>query len=183
MERTPRPDVREDKMAATADLQVLLDKQAIMEQIYNYGRSMDRLDVELGKAVFHPEAPADYGEMYRGTGYGFVEFALKSHLNFLVHSHQFSNILIQVDGNTARSETYGDVNLRYRDDKGVVHDMRNLGRYVDVWEKRDGTWRILDRKYIHDMDHTRPATTQYPTMSKRDKTDACYFPDAAGWAK
>jgi hypothetical protein len=165
------------------DLQVLLDKQAIMEQIYNYGRSMDRLDAELGKAVFHPEAKADYGAMYQGSGYGFIEFTMKAHLNFTVHSHQFSNILIHVNGNTARSETYGDVNLRRRDDKGVLHDMRNLGRYIDVWEKRDGAWRILDRKYIHDMDHTRPADSQYQTMSKRDKTDACYLPGAAGRAK
>src|SRR5579862_2952606 len=41
-------------------IQELLDKQVIMEQICNYGRSMDRLDLELGKAVFHPEARADY---------------------------------------------------------------------------------------------------------------------------
>src|SRR5882757_7191370 len=78
-------------------LQELLDKQEIIEQIYNYGRSMDRLDLPLGKGVFHPEARADYDrQMYQGDGWGFVEMALKAHPSYLVHSHQFSNILIQV---------------------------------------------------------------------------------------
>jgi len=89
-------------------LQELLDKQAITEQIYNYARSMDRLDAELGKACFRPEASADYGPMFQGTGYGFIDMCMAAHLLFTSHSHQFSNILIWVDGDTAKSETYID---------------------------------------------------------------------------
>jgi hypothetical protein len=159
-------------------LQELLDKQEIVEQIYNYGRSMDRLDMELGKAVFHPGAKADYGEqIYVGDGYGFVEMALKGHENYIIHSHQFSNILIHVDGDTAKSETYGDVTLRHRDSDGVLHDARNLGRYIDRWERRGGAWRISDRKYIHDMDQTGPAVgAMFETIGKRDPSDESYFP-------
>jgi hypothetical protein len=158
-------------------IQVLLDKQAIIEQIYNYGRSMDRLDPALGKNMFHPECKADYGEMFQGTGYGFVDMCMAAHLGFLSHSHQFSNILISVDGDTAKSETYGDVTLRRRDENGVLQDLRNLGRYVDRWERRaDGVWRVIDRKYVHDFDVAYEAVGGFPTRGKRDKTDPSYFP-------
>jgi hypothetical protein len=160
-------------------LQEMLDKQEIVEQIYNYGRSMDRLDHALGKAVFHPEAVADYGkQMYQGTGWGFVDMALGAHLGYLAHSHQFSNILIQVAGDAATSETYGDVTLRRRDADGGLHDSRNLGRYVDRWTRRDGVWRIIARKYVHDFDQSGPAVgAMFETEGRRDRQDAGYFPE------
>jgi hypothetical protein len=157
-------------------LQVLLDKQAIVEVIYRYGRSMDRLDRELGYSVFWPEATADYHEqMFQGTGHGFVDMCMEAHLQFVSHSHQFSNILVTVDGDTATSETYGDVTLRRADGDGGFVDLRNLGRYVDRWERRDGEWRIIDRKYLHDFDATYPSVGGFLTTGRRDRRDASYF--------
>jgi SnoaL-like domain len=115
-------------------LQELLDKQAITEAIYRYARAMDRLDRDLGYSVFWPEATADYDkQMYQGTGHGFVDMCMDAHPTFHSHSHQFSNILITVNGDTATSETYGDVTLRQVVDDGTYVDMRNLGRYIDRW--------------------------------------------------
>jgi hypothetical protein len=158
------------------ELQVLLDKQAITEVLYNYARSMDRLDRELGYSVFWPEATADYHEqMYVGSGHGFVDMVMEAHLGFLSHSHQFSNILITVDGEQATSETYGDVTLRRQDESGGFIDVRSLGRYADRWQKRDGEWRILDRKYLHDFDETNPSGGDYQTTGRRDRSDPSYF--------
>jgi hypothetical protein len=159
----------------------LLDKQAITEQIYNYGRCMDRLDRDLGKAVFHPEAVADYGaQMFQGTGWAFVDWIMEAHLQFTTHTHEFSNILIAVDGDRAQSETYGDVTLRRRDADGTLHDIRNLGRYIDRWERRDDAWRIIHRQYVHEFDQTGPALPgQFATMGRRDTTDPSYFPAPA----
>ena len=158
--------------------QVLVDKQEITEAIYRYGRSMDRLDRELGYSVFWPEAKADYHEqMFVGTGHGFVDMVMEAHLFYHAHSHQFSNIYIHVDGDTARSETYGDVTLRRIDENGQCFDSRNLGRYVDRWERRAGEWRIIDRKYLHDFDQTAPAKGDFVTTGRRDRLDASYFPE------
>lgn len=157
-------------------MQLLLDKQAITEVIYRYARSMDRLDRELGYSVFWPEAVADYDEqMYVGTGSGFVDMCMEAHLGFLSHSHQFSNILITVDGDTATSETYGDVTLRRQGEDGRFIDIRNMGRYVDRWERRDGEWRIIDRKYLHDFDETNPSGGDFKTTGRRDRSDPSYF--------
>ena len=128
-------------------LDELLAKQEITEVIFKYCRCMDRCDAELGKEVFHPDARVDYGEqMYRGSGYGFVDMALSGHALHLSHSHQLGSILIKVDGDRAYSECYGDVTLRRRDESGALIDSRNLGRYLDIWEKReDGRWKIAER--------------------------------------
>ena len=164
---------------ASDDAQVrqLIEQQAILAQITNYARSVDRLDHELGKAVFHPEAVADYGAMFQGTGWGFIDWCLHSHLSLLSHSHQFSNISIAIDGDRARSETYGDVTVRWRGADGVTSVMRNLGRYIDKWEKRDGTWRIFHRHYVHDMDYGGPVAVAglYDMTGRRDRNDASYF--------
>lgn len=163
-------------MSAESELRVLLDKQAIAEAIYRYGRSMDRLDRELGYSVFWPEATADYHEqMYRGSGHGFVDMVMQAHLGFTAHSHQFTNILIDVEGDRARSETYGDVTLRRIDEHGRCIDSRNLGRYVDRWEKRGGEWRIVERTYLHDFDQSGPSAGDFITTGRRDRKDASYF--------
>jgi hypothetical protein len=158
-------------------LQVLLDKQEITEQIYRYARSMDRLDETLGKNCFWPEAKADYGsQMYQGTGYGFVEMCMAAHSHFTSHSHQFSNILIALDGDRAQSETYGDVTLRRNGENGQLIDSRNLGRYIDRWERRDGNWRISDRQFLLDFDQSGPAIgALFETTGRRDQTDPSYF--------
>jgi len=162
--------------ALEGEVQVLLDKQAITEVVYRYGRSMDRLDRELGYSVFWPEATADYHkQMYQGTGHGFVDMVMEAHPHFLSHSHQFSNILITVDGDNAMSETYGDVTLRRVDEDGRFIDIRNLGRYVDRWEKRNGEWRIIERKYLHDFDETNPSGGEFMTTGRRDRLDLSYF--------
>jgi hypothetical protein len=160
------------------EMQELIEQRAILAQITNYARSVDRLDHELGKAVFHPEAIADYGAMFQGTGWGFIDWCLNSHLSLLSHSHQFSNISIAIDGDRARSETYGDVTVRLRGQDNQISVMRNLGRYIDEWEKRDGTWRISHRRYRHDMDYGGPVTTtgMYEMTGRRDREDASYFP-------
>jgi hypothetical protein len=158
------------------ELQALLDKQDITEVIYRYGRSMDRLDRELGYSVFWPEAMADYHQqMYQGSGHGFVDMVMEAHLQFATHSHQFSNILITVDGDEALSETYGDVTLRRVDGDGRFVDTRSLGRYVDRWERRGDEWRIIDRQYLHDFDETIPSPGEFLTTGRRDRLDPSYF--------
>lgn len=163
-------------MSDHAALKELLDKRAIEEQMYNYGRSMDRLDRELGYRCFWPDSKVDYGEHFRdASGAAFVDMCMEAHLGFVAHSHQFTNILITVDGDTARSEAYGDVTLRRIGDDGVPIDSRNLGRYVDRWERRNGEWRIIDRVFLHDFDQSGPNHGDFVTTGRRDPSDASYF--------
>ena len=87
-------------------LDELVAKDAIREQIYNYARGLDRMDKDLAYKVWHPDGMADYIGTYEGTGAGFVDWVWPRHEPLVAHSHQITNILIKVDGNTAVSESY-----------------------------------------------------------------------------
>jgi hypothetical protein len=153
----------------------LLAKQAITEALYKYCRAMDRMDNALGKSVFHADAPADYGGMYRGTGHGFIEYVYGAHAGMLLHQHQLGNIVITLAGDRAASESYVTVSFRRKDETGAMVGMRSCGRYLDRWEKRGGHWGISDRLYLHLFDETYPvAESQFPSTGMRDRTDPSY---------
>ena len=87
-----------------AELQALLDRQAITDKLNRYCRAVDRLDVELGHTVFHEDGWADYGaSLYQGDGRGVIDFICKSHLETLNHSHQICNAIITLDGDNAEA--------------------------------------------------------------------------------
>lgn len=60
-------------------LRALVDRQMITELIHRYYRAMDRIDETLGHSIFHPDATADYGDFFRGDGYGAIDVVCKSH--------------------------------------------------------------------------------------------------------
>jgi hypothetical protein len=158
--------------AAVAEL---LSKQAITEALHRYCRAMDRMDNDLGKSVFHPDAPADYGGMYTGTGHGFIEFVYGAHAGMLLHQHQLGNILLGGAGDRAASESYVTVSFRRKDEAGAVVGMRSCGRYLDQWERRGGRWAISNRLYLHLFDETFPvAESQFPATGTRDRSDPSY---------
>jgi hypothetical protein len=159
----------------TEALQILLDKQAISEGLADYARGADRIDVDLLKSVFHPEAVADYGAMFTGTGHEFAEFLGAVHPSMETHHHQLGSIAIRVDGDRAGSETYVIARLRFRNEDGSLTDITSYGRYVDLWERREDRWRILRRRYLHHMDQAVPTPGgSYPTSGARDLTDPVY---------
>ena len=129
-------------------LETLVAKQAITEALHRYCHALDRFDRAAADSVFHPDATADYGEeIFRGTGHGFLDWVWPVHEGMQVHSHQVTNILIEVDGDSATSETYVTVCLRVDDDTDIV----DRGRYSDAWERRRGVWAITHRKFTDDI--------------------------------
>ncbi|WP_029430103.1 nuclear transport factor 2 family protein [Blastococcus sp. URHD0036] len=152
----------------------LLAERAIERQLTTYCRAMDRCDADLGRSVFAPDAEADYGDMYRGTGPGFVDFALASHAGMDAHVHRISNVTVTVTGATAGSECYVDARFRLSGPDGPL-EIASSGRYVDRWAKRDGAWVITARRYLHAIDCMRPLENpMFGTTGTRDTTDPSY---------
>lgn len=150
------------------------DRLAIMDKIYRYCRSVDRLDIEVGYSVFHEDATADFGASYVGTGRGWIDWCCKEHLNFLHHSHQVTNIIIELDGEKAGSESYVFATLRRQDgDKVIQHEF--WARYIDQWSKRDGEWGIDSRYCIVDYGTQREVEPMGgDPRSTRDHSDLSY---------
>jgi hypothetical protein len=153
------------------------DRDAIARQIHAYCRSMDRMDVELGNAVWHDDGLADYGPaVFQGSGHGFVAFVTRAHAAFIAHSHQVTNVLITLDGDRAASESYVTATLRQARD-GRTFQQTVHGRYLDRWSCRDGRWAIDRRVFLHDFDETREVATSPATASspaRRDRSDPSY---------
>lgn len=150
------------------------DRLAISDKIYKYCRSVDRLDVPLGHTCFHEDAVADF-PTYKGTGRGWIDFICVEHLNFLHHSHQVTNVIIDLHGSgRAGSEAYVTAKLRQMEGEQLM-EREFCARYIDAWSKRDGDWAIDRRDCIVDFSASRAvASMGTDPRAMRDRTDPSY---------
>jgi hypothetical protein len=155
-------------------LQTVADRQAITEVIYRYCRAVDRIDPELGYSIWNDDAVADYGAVYQGSGRGVIDLICAQHQHLLCHSHQVSNVLIELDGDRAGSEAYVTANLRLK----VSDQLKQISiwaRYIDQWSRKNGRWGIDKRVVIRDFDEIRDANAMSPSDEGiRDRSDRSY---------
>ena len=155
-------------------LQELLDRQDILDCIHRYCRAVDRVDEELGYTIWHDDGEADYGRVYRGSGRGFIDFVCDAHRRAIVHSHQITNIIIELAGEFACSESYVTSGMRLVH-SGQLKQITTRGRYLDRWSRREGCWGIDKRIFVSDFDEIRPVTSAFiPPTFRLDRSDPSY---------
>lgn len=163
-------------MDDSALLRELADKQAIRELVYTYCRAVDRLDVPLGHSIWHEDGYADYGpSYYQGVGRGVIDTICQHHLGMLSHSHQVANVLIELDGDDAGSESYVTQSGHMERD-GKTYHIGTWGRYLDRWQRRDGKWGLLHRVVVFDHNELRETETMpsHGLPAARDRSDPSY---------
>jgi hypothetical protein len=126
----------------------LSDIQNIQESAQRYCRGVDRLDAELMKSAYWPDATDDHGA-FRGNAMDFVEFCMVAHLRWRSTNHCIFNhhIALDTDGIHARGEIY-NVAYLFVKDEAIVETW--YGRYLDAYEKRGDEWRIIERVCVHE---------------------------------
>ena len=133
----------------------LLDRQAIYEALCKYARGVDRGDWELVRSTYHPDANDDHVD-FRGCVDELVIWLEKRFRGVDNSSHFLGNCLIEFAGrDKALVETYF-VSSRLRADvehsgtrvSGGVSCRQSWGRYVDLFERREGEWRVASRKVV-----------------------------------
>jgi ketosteroid isomerase-like protein len=161
-------------MSMDAQLQELLDKQALFELVYRYARAVDRNDGELLLSCYHPDAYQHQG-YYEGGPEGLLA-ALQAYVMTAnvpgPLQHSMSNAVFEVKGDVAYGESY--CQMRMVAASGEI----NLGmcRYVDRFERRDGVWKIIHRRTI--MEQRRPGLKPAPFLKgSRDRSDPSYERD------
>lgn len=155
------------------DSDVRQAREAITLVLQRYCRSMDRIDAALGYTVWHEGGTADYGSVFDGTGRDFVDWVCDFHRGLDATSHQIANILIDVRGDTAVSETYVTVGLLgTQEGKRVLTTGR--GRYLDEWSHRESRWAIDRRRYIHDFAITQTVDVMDGWGRRDDGQDPSY---------
>lgn len=135
--------------AMQRQLDLLLAKEQIRDVLYRYARGVDRKDVELLKSCYHSDS-IDAHWSFIGNGLEFAEEILEPHQmgQVPVFKHFITNILIELDGERAFCES----SYLFSQTIGLTRNrqaaLTSEGRYLDVFERRDGEWRILHRLLV-----------------------------------
>ena len=159
-----------------AVVQQLLDTQAIRDVLSRYCRGLDRMDKEMAYAVWHPDGTAFYDGIFEGTGHDFVDWVWEAHAVMERHSHQITNVLIELAGDRATSESYVTVVLwTLPDAEGRQFELVGRGRYLDRWQRRDGSWAIEHRIHLLDLSSSFPLDrADVSEGSTRDEGDLSF---------
>lgn len=140
------------QQATPADLEQLLAKQAITEQINKYPRGLDRLDRDILLSLGHPDAKIRFGNSAFPSWAAYVDWLIKAHESMLGNNHRITNILIEVHGDRAVSECSGTATLLVqKEGNAELYEERWMhSRYLDKWSRRNGKWALDDRQTVID---------------------------------
>jgi len=187
-----------------ARLQLALDRQEIEHVLKLYCRAIDRCDKELLKSIYHPEGTDDHGS-FSGNAHEFAEFIIPTLREVILDGmHTVTHCTIEVEGDFATSEAYywayqqthggkefitgyfgADYAARAKAE-GLIdgnHDFYCGGRYIDLFERRNGAWKILRRKITNEWNDVRPSRritdqgsiADFNLPGRRDRQDWVYL--------
>jgi len=163
-------------------LEELIAKQQITEVIYRYCRGVDRLDRELVRECYWPDATDEHGS-FTGLRDDYIAWVFDRLLPRNKWSQHFvANILIDVDlaNDYAKSEAYGQSRHQHATSDKIEHNLVTGFRYIDDFERRHGEWRIARR--ICTVEFVRKDAVENwfeagPSHRRgtRDRTDPVYW--------
>lgn len=183
-------------------LKACADRSEIQNVLGTYCRAIDRLDVELLRTVYHDDAIDDHGAMCMNAQ-DFAPHIVETLSKVCEYSmHTVTHAVIDVRGDMATSEAYylgfhtisagdqaiggffGPAYLAAQHMAGLVnqpHEYICGGRYLDVFQKRGGVWRIANRKITNEFNICRPQSTAveglpaaFSCPGSRDRNDPVY---------
>jgi hypothetical protein len=185
-----------------ARLDEVEDRQKVYEVLARYCRALDRCDLELMQSAYWEDGWDDHG-VFQGNAQEFATFIIAEIQQwFELTMHAICNVSIELDGDTAHTESYLISYCQVKADRGRIEGvfgptyLRNVvgsgepapqdflygGRYVDRLEKRNGVWRIAHRTVVMDWNRNEPSRDildegmfkALALRGTRDRTDAVY---------
>ena len=166
----------------TPTVEDLIVRAAITDVLQRYVRGIDRFDLAVVRSCYHPDAYDDHNS-YRGPASGFVEWLEPRLGRHAATTHFLSESLVR---RTAEDIAQSDC-------MAVVHQVSPLDeagqrtvvveglRYLDRFERRDGSWLIAHRKVAVDWRYVLtvgaeggPPFPDHFRAGRRDRMDASY---------
>jgi hypothetical protein len=164
------------------DVDELIARREIEDVLLRYYRGIDRMDWPLVESCFHPDAHADFS----GFGFGGDRSEFLAFLQapgtlpaFVRTMHLAGNMLVEVDGDVAHSETYCIAHHQGTPDHAWGESFAlNWLRYCDRLERRDGRWAIARRVVVVEWG-AKVALEEWMTfppesLGTRDRSDPSY---------
>jgi hypothetical protein len=188
-------------------LQDFLDQNDLQKLTTLYSRALDRQDMELMRSLFHPDATIEVG-LFSGTLDEFVDH-LRETAKIMTYSMlNMTHSTFDVVGPRAAGESYyigyhlfvggygpvstffGPTYAEARVADGTIDGLQSYvcgGRYIDIFEKRAGAWKILHRRITNEWNICSPDGTikdegmlaKLDLRGSRDLTDRTYVMIAA----
>lgn len=142
-----------------------------------YCRGIDRADPEILRTVYWEDGQDDHG-VFQGDREEYIAWVMPTvRERFVALQHVLGQTSTELDGEFAYAETYF-VQHSLRPD-GVAY--ASPGRYIDRLERRNGEWRILERKTMMSFfyptapaDAEKHAAAGFPAGSM-DREDPSYI--------
>lgn len=157
-------------------MQATIDRMDIMQVLARHSHGVDRCDAEVLRSCYWDDATVDYAGSSGGAHEVVTNIATNLR-NMERTLHSIGNILIDVNGDAAKSQTYCTAYHLVDGPNGKPYDMVVGGRYLDTWEKRNGEWKMSHRLYVMDWDQNMPATRATDGMLANIKTRGARSPD------
>jgi hypothetical protein len=135
----------------------LRDKREIYETMMLYCRGIDRGIPEMAAASFWPDATIDTGILVKSgsdttTGREWMDKnGCKATMHFL------GNQYVELQGDIAFCETYM-LSYMTMDHEGAEYTRVRGSRYIDRWERREGSWKVARRVVVDDWTRFDPST-------------------------
>jgi len=168
------PDVRTELLWAEAEIRRVL---------LRYVRGIDRLDLDLVRGCYHPDATDAHGS-FGGTVDEFVVWVERVLRRYDATMHVLGNPLVEFaptpDGVpvAADVETYG---MAFHRTAGgpPEHNLVTGFRFVDRFEARAGDWRIVRRTAVTEWSRVDREGDWWPIpegmlVGRRDRSDPVY---------
>jgi ketosteroid isomerase-like protein len=141
----PGSTVSTNDLGLEARLDRVESRQAIENLIASYAHGFDNEDRELLHSIWHDDAVLDFGEAFGvHEGIEAIREAAEGFWKMITWMHHWqATPLIEIDGDRATSIVGLDCMVRSAE-QGPV---RVAGNYRDVYERRDGVWKISRRDF------------------------------------
>jgi hypothetical protein len=136
-------------LSAFEEIERLKSIEAIRDCIYRACRGVDRVDADILRSAFHPEAVVHFGKIYDGGVGAWIDGAIKHQQAQSQRQHLVGNILIRRDGDRAVAESY-ELDRHKTPINGEVRDLVLGARTLDRFLRRDGEWKIIERTKVMD---------------------------------
>ena len=146
----------------------------IRQALFRYCRGIDRGDVALVDSAYHVGSVDRHGP-WVGAGLDFGKHMVARMASLpAVGQHHITNILIELNGKSANVESYVLCLLPIGEAEGGGHVMLS-GRYLDIFECREGQWKIVERIVVQDVTSRLPLeawsrVAEYP-LGRRGSED------------
>ncbi len=157
----------------------LVDREAIRECLYRYCRGIDRRNADIVRSAYWPEA-IDNHITFEGNVEEFIAWGFPNMTKMTNHQHHVTNILIELDGDTAKVESYFWSCVVHHGE--TSRDRVGGGRYLDTFERRNDEWRIASRYVVSDWfrafddgcDYEKAGGTPLDSVGRGNDTDKSF---------